>query len=522
MNQPSLEKQVAALSLENQKLQAKLRALEQTDEALQAADDRIRLIHDAAPLAMILFNREWNVLEWNPAAEKIFGYTPNDIIGKSVLKIIPDDLLPGLELVMDQVEQEAGGKTNINENMTKSGRRIICAWRNECLKDKNGNLIGVVSFARDITEEETAKKSLLESEERLQLIYDTSNDGIWDWDIKANQVYWSKQMFALLGYEPDAFSVTYETVGSLWHPDDRAEYMKTVERHLATNESYVLENRMLHVDGTYRWFQAIGQALRDENGEPFRMIGVTTDITQRKQVEEQQKLWIEKLEEKNDELERFTYTVSHELKSPLVTINGFIWMLEKDIRNENESAVAEDCQEITTAVNKMRFLLEDLLELSRIGRVKHPHQLVDLDELVQSNLQLLQRQIAQSQVMVTLESELPKFQGDVIRWEQIVHNFIDNAVKYRATENPEIQIGIREEGNKKYLYVQDNGIGIDPKFHEKIFDLFQQLNPRAEGTGIGLALAHRIAQIQGSKLKVESEGLGKGSTFLISLPTIEN
>ena len=471
---------------------------------------------------MVLFDRDWNVLEWNPAAENIFGYSSSEIIGHSVLKIVPDDVVSSLEQVIDQVQQGTGGKNNINENVTKKGQRILCAWLNACLKDEDGEVTGIVSFARDITDEEAAKTSLLESEERLQLIYDTSSDGIWDWDIKVDKVYWSKQMFGLLGYEPDAFSITFEKVESLRHPDDSKVFIEAVNNHLANGESYNLEIRMLHKNGTYRWHHTRGQALRNKNGEPFRMIGIATDITQRKEEEERQKLWIDKLEDKNSELERFAYTVSHELKSPLITINGFLGMLEKDIQSGNQDTVREDCREMSTAVNKMRSHLNDLLELSRIGRENHPHQQIDLSEIIQSSLQLLQQLITQSHVQITIEPELPKFQGDVVRWEQIVQNLIDNAVKYGAKENPEIHIGIREEGTEKYFYVRDNGIGIAQKFHEKIFGLFQQLNPKTEGTGIGLALVQRIAQVEGGELKIESEGPSKGSTFLISLPSIGN
>ena len=229
---------------------------------------------------------------------------------------------------------------------------------------------------------------------------------------------------------------------------------------------------------------------------------------------------ISELESKNAELERFTYTVSHDLKSPLFTIRGFLGYLEKDALSGNQERLRSDIQRITDATEKMQRLLNELLELSRIGRLMNASQPVSFSELAHEVLELVQGHILERGVTVHIQSGLPIVYGDRQRLAEVLQNLIDNAAKFMGNQTePRIEIGQRggEEG-KPIFYVQDNGIGIQPEHHERIFGLFNKLDIKSDGTGIGLAIVKRIVEVHGGRIWVESN-VGKGSTFFFTLPS---
>ncbi len=237
-----------------------------------------------------------------------------------------------------------------------------------------------------------------------------------------------------------------------------------------------------------------------------------------KELAERKKL-ISQLEANNAELERFTYTVSHDLRNPLVTIKGFVGMLEKDLREDKEDKVASDLQRIANAADKMHSLLADLLELSRIGRLMNPPQEVNLIQVVNEAIETLDARLRSKNVIVHCSLDFPTVYGDRVRLREVLENLIDNAAKYTGDQrNPMVEIGTRIDHNETVFFVKDNGMGIEPQFQKRIFGLFDKLNPASEGTGIGLALIKRIIEVHGGKIWVESEGLGKGSTFCFTIP----
>jgi len=232
---------------------------------------------------------------------------------------------------------------------------------------------------------------------------------------------------------------------------------------------------------------------------------------------------IAKLEASNAELERFTYTVSHDLRSPLVTIRGFLGMLNKDLHENRFDNIQDDFQRIAGATDKMEELLSDLLELSRIGRIINPPQEVDLTLLIQDAIDSVEARLRSKQVTVNIAPELPIVYGDRIRLREVFENLIDNAVKYMGDQtDPVIEIGLFNRDNKEVLFIRDNGIGIEERYQNKIFGLFEKLDPTVEGTGIGLALVKRIIESHGGKIWVDSEGPGKGSTFCFTIPDSRN
>ena len=235
----------------------------------------------------------------------------------------------------------------------------------------------------------------------------------------------------------------------------------------------------------------------------------------------QRQTFISELESKNTELERFTYTVSHDLKSPLVTITGFLGFLEKDALSGDQAKVKSTVSRINTAAQKMQSLLNDLLELSRVGRIINSPEHIPFAEVVQEALERVRGRLDANSTEIKVQTNLPTVYGDRTRLVEVVQNLIDNAAKYTNPQStPRIEIGVKNQDHKQVtLFVQDNGMGIDLQFQERIFGLFNKLDARSEGTGVGLALVKRIIEVHGGQIWVESE-LGKGATFFFTLPNM--
>jgi len=227
------------------------------------------------------------------------------------------------------------------------------------------------------------------------------------------------------------------------------------------------------------------------------------------------------LEAQNEELERFTYTVSHDLRSPLVTIRGFIGYLKHDAETGDMKRFDSDLNRIARAVDKMQTLLNELLELSRVGRTANPPEDVSFGEIVQETADLLAGQLEAGNVRLRISGPFPIVRVDRLRISEVMQNLISNAVKFMGDQpRPAIEVGVQgsDEDGKSIFFVRDNGIGIHPDFHERIFGLFNRLNPDTDGTGIGLTLVRRIVETHGGRVWVESD-VGKGSNFLFTLPT---
>jgi signal transduction histidine kinase len=245
-------------------------------------------------------------------------------------------------------------------------------------------------------------------------------------------------------------------------------------------------------------------------------------LSERKHAEAEREKVIQELEAKNAELERFTYTASHDLKSPLITISGFLGLLEADARSGNMEKFKKDLQRINDATEKMKYLLDELLELSRVGRIINSPSEIPFAKIVQDALALVRGRLMAGHIQVKVQNDLPIVHGDHQRLVEVIQNLIDNAAKFMGDQpEPEIEIGIHAENSGCVFFVRDNGMGIDPEHHAKVFGLFDKLDPRSEGTGVGLALVKRIVEVHGGRIWVESKGRDQGSMFCFTLPIQE-
>jgi PAS domain S-box-containing protein len=365
-------------------------------------------------------------------------------------------------------------------------------------------------------------QGLAESEERYRLISQIISDYTFSTRINPDGTlfhHWVAGAFErITGYGYEEYMARGGWLAAL-HPDDREQDARDMEA-LRANRQVVTEVRTFMKSGEMRWVRVWGHPVWDPvKNQLVGIYGAVQDITERKKVEAEREALIRELEAKNAELERFAYTVSHDLKSPLITIRGFLSFVEQDAEAGNLERVRADLGRIRDAVDKMQRLLSELLELSRIGRVVNPPQRIAFATLAQDALALVAGRLRQRGIGVAVAEDLPTVWGDRARLVEVMQNLVDNAAKFMGDQkHPQVEIGMREQAGERVFFVRDNGIGIDPRFRDRVFGLFEKLDPDSEGSGVGLALIKRIVDQHHGRVWVESEGKGKGTTVCFTLP----
>ena len=227
------------------------------------------------------------------------------------------------------------------------------------------------------------------------------------------------------------------------------------------------------------------------------------------------------LEARNAELERFTYTVSHDLKSPLITIRGFLGFLEGHASRGDLPALRRDLTRISDATLRMYRLLDELLSLSRVGRVVNVPEQVPLREVVDEAVRQTRGRLDARGVSVEVDADLPVVRVDRPRIVEVLQNLLDNAAKFSRGSDARVRVGSRSDASERVFFVQDDGIGIEPRYHDRVFKLFDKLDPASEGTGVGLALVKRIIEVHGGRVWVESQGGGSGTAVCFTLGVVE-
>jgi PAS domain S-box-containing protein len=393
----------------------------------------------------------------------------------------------------------------------------------------------IAGTAYDITELKLAEEEIHQLNERIATATSSAQVGIWDWDVVNNLLVWDDQMYQLYGLKKDGFAGAYEAWVSGLHPDDREFSQNETSQALQGVKAYDSEFRVVWPDGSIRYLKAKGEVFRGDEGNPIRMLGVNFDITDRKQAEENIRQLNEELEQRvldrtaqleaaNKELEAFSYTVSHDLRAPLRHINGFV-----DLLNENyQNLLPEKGQHYLTVIRdsstQMGTLIDDLLQFSRTGRQEMQQMNLDMNRILQEVVKFFIEDNKYRNIDWEI-AVMPKITGDMSLLRMVWVNLVSNAVKFTKDREPaRIKIGYTEEMKVFIFYIRDNGAGFDMPYAHKLFGVFQRLHSKQEfeGTGIGLANAHRIITRHGGRIWAESE-LNQGTTFYFTLPkTKEN
>ena len=493
------------------------------EEALKASEEKFAKSFQASPDAITISSIETGkFIDVNDGFCRMSGYTRAEALGHSAEELnIWADVNQRRKMI---ASLQRDGKVRDFETILKrkTGEPLNCLLSLEAVEVGGQKYMVVVT--RDVTERKRMEQELRLSEERYRLVSSVISDYTFSnvqnemGEIVLNWVAGAFEQIS--GYTVEEFNARGGWVSTV-HPDDLDQDAHDMEL-LRHNQQVISELRTIHKNGTIRWVKSYAHPVWDEEkNQLVGIYGAVQDITDRKRIEHEREDLIHDLEAKNQELEQFTYTVSHDLKAPIITIKGFLGFLEVDARAGDKKRIEVDIQRINEATDRMHELLTDLLELSRIGRKMNAPEMISSESLVNEVIEIMNGRLRERRVEVILKGDLPKVYGDRRRLLEVVQNLLDNAAKFMGDQShPLIEIGQdgRVENGYATFFVRDNGTGIAPEFHERIFGLFNRLNPRIEGTGIGLALVKRIVEFHGGRVWIQSEA-GSGATFYFTLPT---
>ncbi len=495
---------------DHEKIQEDFAGRLQAEKAIHEGEERFRRIFQASPLAIVLTSlEEGRLLDANEAYWKLTGYFSDTALGRTSVElgIWEDELQRGRFVA--KLREAKTFHNPVYEFVSATGERKITDAYYELVDFDNKPAI--LSLFLDVTRQRQAQDALLRSEIRMRAMFDAIPDMLFE----------LKSDGTILQFVPSAL------FDPLIPPEEFlgkkvADVLPSVAEQTAFSIARALESGQVNAfeyqmpqSGESKTFEA-----RIVSIDADTVIAMIRDVSLIKWISSEREKLINELEAKNAELERFVYTVSHDLKSPLVTIVGFLGYLEEDLKRGDMEILRKDIQRIYLAAYKMQDLLKDLLELSRIGRAMNPPQRIPFAELAEEALDLTEGRLQECGARTVLQPDLPVVYGDRQRLLELLQNLVDNAAKYMGDQiDPIIEIGqLGREGNQSVLFVRDNGMGIAPEYHERIFGLFNKLDPGVDGTGVGLAIAKRIVEFHGGRLWVESE-VGKGATFYFTLPS---
>jgi PAS domain S-box-containing protein len=303
-------------------------------------------------------------------------------------------------------------------------------------------------------------------------------------------------------------------------PEDRRELVRKLSELGPESPFSTLEHRVVS-RGEFRWLRCTGRAILDADGTVVELQAVGRDVTEQKWIELERERLIQELEARSSDLEMLNFTISHDLKSPLITVRGLLGWVERDALSGNLARLKANMRVIATATARMEEMIDQVSHFVRIGQSGEDTEELEFSHVVREATDLVSGRIAENGVEVRIAANLPTIRANRSLLLQVLQNLLENSIKFMGDQPcPKIEIGSRLESGGTVLYVRDNGVGIDPSGQQKVFDLFSRMNDRSiEGSGLGLALVKRALEVQGGRIWVESEGSGQGSTFCFSLPS---
>ncbi|WP_162343728.1 PAS domain S-box protein [Cyclobacterium salsum] len=487
--------------------------------ALQQSFEEKNAILESIGEAFFALDKDWKIRYWNHRAEQLMGLNRSSLLGLVLFEVFPD------------IKKYKFKRQYLDALATQSPLHIeeyfepLNSWLEVNAYPSDG---GLSVFVKDITKEKIASENVRQSNERFEKIAEATNDAIWDFDVENNRLFWGKGFSTLFGYDLDSLTPTLDLLVEFIHPDDREKVAGKIRQFFKseTLTSWFEEYRFLQKDGFYAFVMDRAVFIRNQEGQVTRVVGAMTDITYRKEYEEslealnqQMAVHAKDLERSNLELEQFAYVASHDLQEPLRMVSSFMGLLERKYGPELDEKAHQYIRFAIDGAKRMRQIILDLLEFSRIGKHEDSLKLISTKQLVDEVCVLQKRMIREAKAQV-FYGELPSVVSYRAPLMQVFQNLIGNALKYtRADTPPRIAIHAEAEGDFWKFSVEDNGIGIDPVYHEKIFIIFNRLHTDKEfaGTGMGLAIVKKIIENLGGTIGVNST-IGSGSTFYFTIP----
>jgi PAS domain S-box-containing protein len=476
--------------------------------ALRESGELYRAYFTASPLAIFVSDTRGRYLEANGAACALTGYSREELVGLSIADILTgEETRDRAERLVDLLALGAG-RNEIRIRRKDGSIRHCLVHTSTVGADR---LLGLLL---DITDRKEAEERLRESEDRARSLSEAAFEAILVHDggriVDVNQA-----LCELGGYS------WHELVGRDGFELIAPEYRELVYRNLLAEYDRPYEIECLRRDGSRLPVELQARSFL-YRGQVLRVVALR-DVSERKKAEEVRESLIRELEAKNAELERFGYTVIHDLKGPLVTIRGFADYLERDAREGRLDRLGADARRVADAVGTLQRLLDELFELSRAGRPVGPPVSVAAADLVQDALRLVRGRQPAARARVDVAGPLPVVFGDRARLVKVFEQLLDNAVKFSAA-NGEGRVTVEArppvEG-RAVLVVRDNGSGIAPHDRDRLFDPFDKADPRAGGSGVGLAMVKRIVESHGGRVWLESEEGGAGTAACVTLPLAE-
>jgi PAS domain S-box-containing protein len=520
----------------NRRLSREINLRIATEKELNVAQQRLVSHFEHTPLAVIEWNTDFEFVNWNPAAQRIFGFTKQEVLGRHITEcILPESVRGHVNKIWSDLLADRGGRHSTNENLTKDGRTILCEWYNTPLVGPDGKVIGVASLVDDITERMQAEEALKESEIRYRSVIATMAEGIVVQDADAQISAFNSSALKILGLTEDQL-LGRTSMDPRWRAvhDDGSPFPGDAHPgvvSLRTGKS--VSNVVMGVhrpDDSLVWISINSEPLLREGGDmPIGSVASFTDITERRKAEqelEQYRNHLEvmvsertaALEVANKELEAFSYSVSHDLRSPLRSIDGFSHALIEDYSEVIDGAGNNFLHRIRDNAQHMGKLIDAILSLSRVTRSDFNPEVVDLSALAHETINKYQDDEPERKVDIQIMPNI-KQMADKSLVGIVLDNLLGNAWKYTGkVDNARIEFGTIEKDNRTIYYVSDNGAGFDMKYVNKLFGAFQRLHKpeEFEGTGIGLVTVSRIVRRHGGEVWAEAKP-DQGATFSFTL-----
>ncbi|EAQ82098.1 PAS domain S-box protein [Blastopirellula marina] len=486
----------------------------EAERALKASEDRFQLAISGAQQGIW----EWEILEnrffWSDRMFELFGLPPgSEAPSRASMRerLHPEDLTR-VEAMFGKFLARAGKFDAECRFRVESGEYRWFRMSGDGVWNEEGEAVRLAGAMADITARKETERIVRENEERYRAIFEAAVNGFFIYALDGTLVDVNPTACRLHGYTRDEMMEMKPL--DFIHPDSHPVFQDFLE---TIGQGNRFESGAIGVRKGGGVFYAHVIGVPYYVGGRTLALSTVVDVTESRLAIKERETLITTLEAKNTELERFTYTVSHDLKSPLITIKGFLGALAQDIDRSDMPAVEEDMQIISDAAEKMKDLLDDLLELSRIGRVCNPSGFVDGRQMIDAVLTFLAGTIAEKQVNISVSCDDSQFFGDRVRLQEVLQNLVENAIKYAEVGDPRVTIQLSSDKDNTTCWVRDNGPGIPAHFRDKIFGLFEKLDPHSDGTGIGLAIAKRIIEFHQGEIWVEANPV-KGSCFCFRIP----